>query len=76
MASSAKLLELAAAALDREVDPLSTAFLVEHEVTLDQARNLAAQLATGARIMARALAEPKSPEAQVMFADMMREPPA
>ncbi|HXJ24453.1 MAG TPA: hypothetical protein VNH17_02075 [Streptosporangiaceae bacterium] len=55
MASTVKLLELAADALERGEDPFSTAFLGKHEVEFDQCMSMAEQLAIGARIVARAL---------------------
>lgn len=64
---SAELLRAAAEALDSGIDPFGGAFLREHDVTADQCLSLASQLALGARIVARAISEPKSPQGQAMM---------
>lgn len=48
---SQRLLLAAAEWLDNACDPLSTAFLSEYDVTLDEAYTLAEQLAVGARML-------------------------
>jgi hypothetical protein len=58
----AGLLREAADWLDRGADPLGLSFLREHEISLDQARSLAKQLAIGARIAARGIESPTSPQ--------------
>ena len=50
--STAALLRKAAEALERGESPLTTPFLGDNDVTLDQAFTLAEQLAIGARIVA------------------------
>lgn len=60
MASSSELLRLAAGMLEDGRDPLTTAFLSEHDVTFEQCMSLAEQLALGARIMAEAIERPRS----------------
>lgn len=51
------LLTLAAEALDKGDDPLHVSFLSEHEVTLDEAYDLAENLALGARMVLEAWSE-------------------
>jgi hypothetical protein len=70
---STQLLEAAAAALDDGQIPLTDPFLSEHEVTLDEAYSLADKLALGARIVARGLADPRSPEGQAVLMTMVRD---
>jgi hypothetical protein len=65
--SSARLLRLAADALDDQRDPFSESFLSKHEVTFDQCVSLAEQLATGARIMAAGIEDPRSLAGQAML---------
>ncbi len=64
--SSASLLRAAADALDAGQIPLMDPFLGEHDVTLDQCMSLAEQLAIGARIIAAAIENPKSPQGIAM----------
>jgi hypothetical protein len=72
--SSSELLRAAAEALEDGRNPLVNPFLVEHEVTFDQCMSLAQQLAIGARMVARAIEQPRSAEGQAMFATIAREP--
>ena len=65
--STAELLRLAADALDDGRDPLTTPFLSEHEVTLDDCFTLAGQLALGARIVAKAIDSPRSAQGLAMM---------
>lgn len=67
-----RLLMAAAAALDDGQIPLMDPFLSDHEVTLDECFSLAEQLAIGARIVARGLADPRSEEGQVVFLTIAR----
>lgn len=62
MTRRTELLMAAADALESGDDPFSGAFLGEHEVTSDECINLAQQLAIGARVVARGLDSPRSPE--------------
>lgn len=62
MTRRTELLMAAADALESGDDPFSGAFLGEHEVTSDECMNLARQLAIGARVVARGLDSPRSPE--------------
>ena len=66
------LLTEAAKALGAGQDPLMNPFLSEHEVTLNECYDLAEQLAIGARIVARGLADPRSQECQVVMLTMAR----
>lgn len=59
---SAALLQAAAAALDAGDNPFGGDFLREHDVTAEQCLALAGQLAIGARIVARAITDPRSPQ--------------
>ena len=67
MRPSSELLLAAAEALEDHSDPLSTWFLTEHDVTLDQAASLAEQLALGARILVHAFEHPRSLQGRAMF---------
>jgi hypothetical protein len=60
--TTAELLRKAADALDLGMIPLQNPFLSNHEVTFDQCISLAQQLATGARIVAKGIENPKSPQ--------------
>jgi hypothetical protein len=71
--SSSELLRKAAEALDEGTDPFSGSFLTDNDVTFDQCMALGQQLATGARIVARAIERPGSEEAVAMFMTMARE---
>jgi hypothetical protein len=53
MSRARDLLRLAAEALEDGRDPLSQAFLVEHQVTLDECYNLADAMAAAIRFAAR-----------------------
>jgi predicted nucleotide-binding protein (sugar kinase/HSP70/actin superfamily) len=64
---SAELLRKAADALDDGQVPLVNPFLSDHEVTLDQCMSLAQQLAIGARIVAKAIESPRSPQGIAML---------
>lgn len=70
MASSSELLRRAAAALDDGRNPLVNPFLSDNDVTLDQCFGLAEHLALGARIVARAIESPRSPQGQAMLATL------
>lgn len=63
--TSVELLRKAAAALNNGENPLSTGFLTENSVTLDEVLLLAEQLAQGAEIIARGIEKPLSQEGQV-----------
>jgi hypothetical protein len=65
--ASADLLRDAADALDKGSIPLCEPFLTEHGVTSDQALSLAGQLALGARIVAKAIESPRSPQGLAMM---------
>jgi hypothetical protein len=67
-----QLLEAAAAALDDGQIPLTEPFLSAHEVTLDECFSLAEQLAIGARVVAKGLADPRSPEGMAVLMTMAR----
>ena len=58
--STAELLRKAAAALERGESPLTTPFLGDNDVSLDQCFTLAEQLAIGARIVAAGIERPRS----------------
>jgi hypothetical protein len=73
--TSAELLREAADALDEGTDPFSTGWLSEHEVTFDQCMNLAKQLAIGARIIARGIERPRSPQGVAMLLTMADSQP-
>jgi len=55
---SSELLKAAAEALDDGRDPLNSAFLDEHGVTLDECYDLAESLAMGGRLIAWAMENP------------------
>lgn len=57
MARLDDLLNLAAAAMEDGRDPFHEAFLIEHEVTLDEVFSLSEMLAVGARLLVRLRAE-------------------
>lgn len=58
MSRSSELLKAAANALDDGRDPLTSPFLDEHAVTLDECYDLAEWLAVGAQLMAWAIENP------------------
>jgi hypothetical protein len=62
-----ELLRLAADALDNGVDPFSSVFLGDHEVTSDQCFSLAQQLAVGARVVAAGIESPTSVQGIAML---------
>jgi hypothetical protein len=62
-----ELLRMAADAFDDGRDPLAKAFLDEHGVTMDQAMNLAENLAIGARIVADGTEKPRSPAGAIVL---------
>jgi hypothetical protein len=62
---NARLLELAADALDEGQSPLDSAFLVENDVTLDEAYDMATGIAVAMRIM---LAMPRDERTQYLLA--------
>lgn len=64
------LLTAAANALDKGEVPLSDHFLRENDVTSYECIMLAQQLAIGARIVARGLSDPRSPQGTVVFMTM------
>jgi len=59
MSRAADLLKAAATALDDGRDPLTSPFLGEHDVSLNECYDLAEQMAMGARLLAWALENPK-----------------
>jgi hypothetical protein len=65
--TTAELLIKAAVALENGDDPFNSSFLSTNDVSLDQCFALADQLATGARIMARGIQDPKSVQGQAMI---------
>jgi len=65
--TSADLLRKAADALDNGQIPLMNPWLTEYDVTLDQCIALAGQLSLGARIVARAIDDPRSVQGRAMF---------
>lgn len=65
------LLSAAAEALDDGRDPLSTGFLAEHSVTLDECDALAGALALGARLVAWALDNPAEARAAINGAHLI-----
>jgi len=67
-----ELLEAAASALEAGEDPFGGSWLGEHEVTSDECRALANQLAIGARVVAAGLDTPRSVEGQVVFMAIAR----
>lgn len=71
--SSAELLLAAAEALDDHTDPFCDKFLSDNEVTFDQVMALSQQLAIGARIMARGIKDPKSPQGMAMFQQLFED---
>lgn len=62
-----EILLAAASALEAGEDPFSAAFLGEHEVTADECRALAQQLAIGARVVAYGLDKPRSEQGVAVF---------
>ena len=72
MTRRTELLEAAAAALEAGEDPFGGSFLREHEVSSDECRSLAHQLAIGARVVARGLDKPASVEGQAVFMAIAR----
>lgn len=72
---STELLRAAAEALDDGRDPLTLPFLSENEVTADQCFALANQLALGARMVAKALSQPRSDCGTAMFMLIAEETP-
>lgn len=70
MTRRTELLHAAAEALEGGFDPLSNSFLSDHEVTSDECVALAMQLAIGARVVARGLDTPGSPEAMAVVTAM------
>jgi hypothetical protein len=64
--TTAQLLRKAADALDKGSDPLDVSFVTENDLSLDQLFTLAEQLAVGARIMAKAIEDPRSPQCIAM----------
>jgi hypothetical protein len=69
--TTAQLLRLAADALDDGQSPLANPFLSENGVTLDQCMTMAELLATGARIVAAGIEDPRSPQGTVMLTTMI-----
>lgn len=67
------LLRKAADALDDGIDPFSRAFLAEHGVTLDEAQLLGSMLARGARLIARAVEDPRTEEGIAFALTLARE---
>lgn len=65
--TTAALLRKAADALDNGQIPLMNPFLSEHDVTLDQCTTMAELLATGARIVAAGIEDPRSPQGTALF---------
>jgi hypothetical protein len=59
--TTAALLREAANVLEKGKDPFTPEFLGDHGVTIDQCIALADQLAIGARIVAAAIENPRSP---------------
>lgn len=59
MSRTSELLKAAADALDDGRDPLTTPFLSDHAVTLDECYDLAEWLAVGAQLMAWAIENPR-----------------
>jgi hypothetical protein len=74
MGSSARLLRLAAEALERGEQPFNDEFLAVNEVTLDQCMALARQLAIGARVVAEAFDKPRSEAGLAVFNQMAQSP--
>jgi hypothetical protein len=74
MASTAGLLRKASEALERGEDPFSGEFLRDNDVTSDQCMTLAQMLALGARVVARALEDPKSGAGLAVFLEMAESP--
>jgi hypothetical protein len=73
MSRSSELLKAAADTLDDGRDPLTTPFLGDHDVTLDECFDLAEWLALGARLMAWAIENPGHAKTAVSGAtDAMR----
>jgi hypothetical protein len=68
--TSVELLHEAAQVLDDGSSPLDGWFLSQNEVTLDQALSLAQQLAIGARVVARGIEAPQSPQGVAMLLTM------
>jgi hypothetical protein len=64
------LLRKAAAALNDGRDPLTTPFLSDNDVTLDECYDLAEHLALGARIVALGLDNPRSEVGAIVLAAM------
>jgi hypothetical protein len=64
--TTAQLLRDAADDLEKGGDPFCGQFLDDHHVTFDQCMTLATQLALGARIVAKAIEDPKSPQGIAM----------
>lgn len=71
--STAALLREAAEAMDKGISPFNTAFLSEHDVSLDQAFSMAEQLAIGARVVAAGIENPRSLYGQAMLMAMAEE---
>ena len=65
-----ELLMAAADALESGENPLSGGFLSEHDVTSDECLALADQLAIGARVVARGLSSPRSPQGMAVLLSM------
>lgn len=73
MSRTSELLKAAADALEDGRDPLTTPFLDEHAVTLDECYDLAEWLAVGAQLMAWAIENPGHAKTAVSGAtDAMR----
>lgn len=71
--STAALLRKAAEMLDKGVSPLETKFLSENDMSLEQYKSLAEQLAIGARIVAAGIEYPRSVYGQAMVMAMAEE---
>lgn len=74
MASTAGLLRKASEALERAEDPFSGEFLRDNDVTFDQCMTLSQMMALGARVVAKALEQPRSEAGLAVFSEMASSP--